>query len=103
HRLSAPVCPLIRRWLLSRCRFISRVAPALPRRWWVPVLVVGLGAAPLATRPAALPWGAALPVPRALLHADGHGDRIYDDLEPRLERADPTTAVPVVVLFDLPL
>src|SRR6185369_14057045 len=44
-----------------------------------------------------------LPVPRALLHADEDGDGVYDDLEARLERADRATAVPVVVLFDVPL
>jgi serine protease AprX len=43
------------------------------------------------------------PVPRALLHADGDGDRIYDDLEARLERADPSAPVPVLILFDMPL
>jgi serine protease AprX len=89
--------------LLNHRRFYSRVVRALARRWWAPVLVIGLGAAPLATRPAALPWGATIPVPRALLHADGDGNRIYDDLETRLERADPSTPVPAVVLFDGPL
>jgi serine protease AprX len=43
------------------------------------------------------------PVPRALLHADGDGNRIFDDLEVRLKRADPATPVPTLVLFDIPL
>ena len=45
----------------------------------------------------------ALPVPRALLHADGDGNRIYDDLESRLAQADPALPVPVLVMFDAPL
>jgi serine protease AprX len=42
-------------------------------------------------------------VPRPLLHADADGDRIFDDLEARLERADPTSPIPALVLFDAPL
>jgi serine protease AprX len=42
-------------------------------------------------------------VPRPFLHADGDGDGVFDDLAARLERADPTDRVPVLVLFNVPL
>src|SRR5207247_4806769 len=103
HPLSARVYSLSWRLLLSRYHLPFRITRAVAPRWSVPILIVGLCSAPLTTRPAGLPWGRTLPVPRALLHADGDGDRIYDDLETRMERAAPTAALPVVVLFDVPL
>lgn len=80
-----------------------RAAGAVPPRWWTLLLVAALWPLPLPARAAGLPGGRVIPVPRALLHADGDGNRIYDDLDTRLERADPAAASPVLVLFQVPL
>jgi hypothetical protein len=89
--------------LLVIARLRSRTLVLSICRWWLPVLAVGMGAAPPATRSAGLPAGSARPVPRALRHADADGNRIYDDLETRLEQADPAAALSVLVLFERPL
>jgi serine protease AprX len=89
--------------LLVIARLRSRTLVLSICRWWLPVLAVGMGAAPPATRSAGLPAGSAPPVPRALRHADADGNRIYDDLETRLEQADPAASLSVLVLFERPL
>ena len=80
---------------------LSRGAHTGTMRGWIVLLAVSLWPMSLRVGAAGLPLRPS--VPRALLHADADGNRIYDDLETRLQRAEPATSVPVLVLFDQPL
>jgi serine protease AprX len=76
------------------------------RPWWLVAALAGIASVPLATHSDGLarqPLALQLPVPRALLHADGDGDRIFDDLEARWEAGDAEAPTPVVILFEAPL